>query len=194
MSPNKEVTKGIGKIYPGRASSAPIIDLFITLLSMGLDGYKGLLAKRKSLLDSFQTRFGEVAERHGGRILNCPRNTISFGITLDTLSESPDEIGVDSVKESSLDTSYFGSMLFMRCVSGTRVVPRGQTKTMGKHSFEGFGSSTDNYQHDYLTAACAIGGTECDLDEFFSRLDKAFKDFKKKRKKKAAKTKKGGIH
>ena len=35
-SPKKgEIVESINKFYPGRASSAPIIDLFVTLLEMG---------------------------------------------------------------------------------------------------------------------------------------------------------------
>ena len=37
----------ISRSYPGRASIAPILDLFITLLSMGIKGYKSLLKERK---------------------------------------------------------------------------------------------------------------------------------------------------
>ena len=42
-------------------------------------------------------------------------------------------------------------MLFSRCVSGTRVVPRFVTKNMGGQVFCGY------YPHAYMTAACAIG-------------------------------------
>lgn len=36
---DKKLIKSISELYPGRASAAPILDLFITLLSMGKDGY-----------------------------------------------------------------------------------------------------------------------------------------------------------
>ena len=39
--------KALSQMYPGRASAAPVVDLCITLLEMGLDGYKRLLAERK---------------------------------------------------------------------------------------------------------------------------------------------------
>jgi O-phospho-L-seryl-tRNASec:L-selenocysteinyl-tRNA synthase len=32
---NKKLIKSVGEMYPGRASAAPILDLFITLLSLG---------------------------------------------------------------------------------------------------------------------------------------------------------------
>ena len=43
----KQIVDKINKNYPGRASSAPIQDLFITLLSMGENTFKDLLKQRK---------------------------------------------------------------------------------------------------------------------------------------------------
>ena len=77
-------------------------------------------------------------------------------------------------------------MLFSRCVSGTRVVPRAESKMIGNHEFLGFGSSVEGYAHAYMTAACAIGLTKEELDEFFIRLDKTFQE-KAKLSKKALK-------
>jgi len=189
VSPKDEVIRNVGKVYPGRASASPIIDLFITLLSMGLEGYSGLLSERNRLLPKFEQKFSEIAEKYGERILRCPRNTISFGITLDTLTRGGGDLSEDETlkKKVSKEITYFGSMLFTRCVSGTRVVPRGESKTMGNDKFIGFGSSTEKYGNPYMTAACAIGLGEDECDEFFARLDKAFKDFFAKRKKDDAK-------
>ena len=169
----------------GRASSSPIVDLFITLLSMGLHGYKRLLKEREDMLRTFPTRLQEVAEKHNERILACPLNTISFGITLDSLARPRKENETDDeyTKSISKEISSFGAMLFSRCVSGTRVIPRGEVKNMGGHEFVGFGSSTSNFSHAYMTAACAIGVSSQELDEFFCRLDKTLKEFATKRKK-----------
>jgi len=184
LSPTKGIIDNIGKIYAGRASSSPILDLFITLLSMGMAGYQRLLQNRTNLLDSFKCRLAQVAERHGERLLQCPSNTISFGITLDDLSRrqsQADESEEDYLKSIESDISGFGSVLFSRCVSGTRVVPRGVTKTMGKsQKFAGFGSSHDKFPHAYMTAACAIGLSGAEVDDFFKRLDRAFVQYKKK--------------
>jgi len=43
-SPDKAAVAAVGRLYPGRASSTPIIDLFITLLCMG---HNGLLHMRE---------------------------------------------------------------------------------------------------------------------------------------------------
>lgn len=181
MSPNIEIIQSVGKVYAGRASSAPVLDLLITLLSMGLSGYKRLLIEREEMLPEFRTKLSEIAEKYGERLLECPSNTISLGITLDKLvrPRNSDESEEDYMKAVSKQISYFGSMLFKRCVSGTRVVPRGEVKQMGGESFVGFGSSTDCYPHAYMTAACAIGVSRNEVVEFFSRLDKTMKEAKK---------------
>jgi O-phospho-L-seryl-tRNASec:L-selenocysteinyl-tRNA synthase len=35
---DKKLLKNVSEMYPGRASLSPILDLFITLLSLGKDG------------------------------------------------------------------------------------------------------------------------------------------------------------
>lgn len=202
-SPHESIITQLGKVYAGRASAAPIIDLFITLLSLGLDGYKQLLEQRQALIPKFKKRFEEIALKQGEQLLQCEKNTISFGITLDTLAavSSPDHDDDDddnnnadyTDKEKAKITSLFGSMLFTRCVSGTRVVSKSETKIMAGQEFIGFGSSTDVFPHSYLTAACAIGLGEGEMNEFFCRLEKCFKDFRTKRKKELEKKKKKQI-
>lgn len=39
-SQNAELIKNISNLYPGRANASPIVDLLITLLSMGKNGLK----------------------------------------------------------------------------------------------------------------------------------------------------------
>ncbi|KAL7474644.1 hypothetical protein ACHAW6_000610, partial [Cyclotella cf. meneghiniana] len=76
LSPNSKVIDSISKNYPGRASASPMVDLFITLLSMGLNGYKAVLEQRIRLLNLFRESLERVASVFGERVLNCPRNTI----------------------------------------------------------------------------------------------------------------------
>lgn len=189
VSPSAEQVEKIGKVYAGRASSSPIVDLFITLLSMGLNGYKRLLKERNAMLEAFPQKLQAVAEKHGERLLVCPKNTISFGITLDGLARPQNESETEEeyIQSISKDVSSFGAMLFSRCVSGTRVVPRAQLKVMGGQEFVGFGSSTRDYPHAYMTAACAIGVSKPEIDEFYIRLDKTMKEFVAMRRKAAQK-------
>lgn len=191
VSQDEEVIDKVGKVYAGRASSSPIVDLFITLLSMGLNGYKRLLTERTTMLESFAAKLQSIAEKYGERLLRCPANTISFGVSLDGLArpKRDDETDADYFQSVARDVSSLGAMLFSRCVSGTRVIPRAETKTMGGEEFVGFGSSTDHYNHAYMTAACAIGVSVREVEEFYLRLDKTLAEFKAKQRKVGAKSK-----
>jgi O-phospho-L-seryl-tRNASec:L-selenocysteinyl-tRNA synthase len=75
--------------------------------------------------------------------------------------------------------TMFGSMLFKRGVSGTRVVARGMRQSVAGHSFEGYGAHFDEYPCDYLTFAAALGTTSSDVDEFVRRMKLALRDFQK---------------
>jgi O-phospho-L-seryl-tRNASec:L-selenocysteinyl-tRNA synthase len=177
-----------------------MVDLFITLLSMGLDGYKSILDERVRLVTLFRENLERVASVFGEKVLHCPRNTISFGITLDNLVKFDDDVNTavsamnlndDEAKkqQSELNSQItkFGSMLFTRCISGTRIVPRCSTKTISGHTFDGFGSSNDKYPSAYMTAACAVGMCEEEMKEFFVRLEKAWLDYRSKLKKESKK-------
>jgi O-phospho-L-seryl-tRNASec:L-selenocysteinyl-tRNA synthase len=160
-SPSADTVALISKTYPGRASIAPVSDLFITLLSMGAEGYTRLLAEREALVPRFQQALAECAAAHGESLLLSPRNSISFAMSLRTVAAP----------------SRLGSMLFTRCVSGTRVVDSSDSSSAVKEvaglQFEGYSASVDNYPCAYLTAACAIGMREQDIAEFIARLSKA---------------------
>ena len=97
-------------------------------------------------------------------------------------------------------------MLFSRCVSGTRAVPRGKRLEVGGIVFEGYGAHHDrcaalpreallalltgavarSYPHPYLTAAAALGTTHADIDAFCARLRKCFVDARKRAQKTSA--------
>ncbi len=76
-------------------------------------------------------------------------------------------------------STFLGSMLFKRAVSGTRVVSRGKEQSVAGHCFKGYGAHCDVYPCDYLTFAAALGTTEGDVDEFIRRLGLCIKDFKR---------------
>jgi O-phospho-L-seryl-tRNASec:L-selenocysteinyl-tRNA synthase len=71
-------------------------------------------------------------------------------------------------------------MLFMRCVSGTRVVPLGQVKSVGHLEFQGYGAHVDAYPVPYLTAACVLGVRKEEVEEFLVRLDRTMGQFKRR--------------
>jgi O-phospho-L-seryl-tRNASec:L-selenocysteinyl-tRNA synthase len=191
---------------------APVLDLFVTLLSMGRRRWREKLAARKALLPAFRARLAEVMARHGEKVLDTPHNTISMALTLDSLrmrippgedGREPDDVGPPDADAPPPGPSgagprdgggwngghptYLGAMLFRRCVSGCRIVAPGAHKTIGTHTFTGYGASCDGYPHVYMTAACSIATRPEDLELFCKRLEKTLTTYKERQAKYAQK-------
>lgn len=160
----------ISKIYPGRASASPSLDVLITLLTLGANGYKKLLADRKELYGHLAQELSALAARHGERLLKTPHNPISLAMSLNHLEA-----------HSSSAVTQLGSMLFTRQVSGARVVPLGVQQTVSGHTFSGFMSHSEAYPCPYLNAASAIGITKGDVTVCMKRLEKCLKILKKEK-------------
>ena len=75
----------IGRAYPGRACAGPVLDVFVTLLSLGSSGYKTLLAQRKGVFIYLKQQMETVAAKHGERLLVTGKNAISIGALLTAL-------------------------------------------------------------------------------------------------------------
>ncbi|GJD05696.1 O-phosphoseryl-tRNA(Sec) selenium transferase [Galdieria sulphuraria] len=160
----------VAQIYPGRASAQIHIDLLITLLQMGQSTWRELLRQREELFPVLKNEFSKIAYKYGERLLDTHHNPISMAMTLDQL------------EAKGFPVEFFGSMLFTRFVSGTRVVARknNKTKVCGIDFPDGFGAHCTNYPHSYLTAACALGMTRQDIVAFCDRLDQCFQEAYKK--------------
>ena len=150
--------------------------MFITLLSLGSGGFTSLLTERKRLFKYLRERLIPVAEKHGERVLDTPHNGISMGVTLSGLAAKIEAAG----SPAGLDTKFFGSMLFSRSVSGTRVVTGRDCKAITGIDFTGYGAHINEYPVPYITVAAAIGMVQDEVDVFVERLDKAFREFDKK--------------
>ena len=74
-----EFVRKVGQNYPGRASSSPTIDVFITLMQMGTTGYKALMDERKQNYKMLKEEMSKVAEKYGERVLETKNNPISIG-------------------------------------------------------------------------------------------------------------------
>ncbi|KAL6072106.1 O-phosphoseryl-tRNA(Sec) selenium transferase, variant 4 [Balamuthia mandrillaris] len=159
---DKAFIRAISTSYPGRASASPVLDLFITLLSLGRNGYSRLLKERKENFGYFTSKLSEFASEHGERLLQTPNNPISFGITLSQLEDKQPQ-----------GATMLGSMLFSRCCSGTRTVGKGAKKEIGGFTFADYGMHLEGYPTAYLSAACSIGLRKHDIDLFLQRLRKA---------------------
>ncbi|KAI9138120.1 soluble liver antigen/liver pancreas antigen [Paraphysoderma sedebokerense] len=138
-----KVVEKVATGYPGRASMAPILDLFITLLSLGKEGFKKYLDDRKANFKYLHEKLSDLAAMCGTKVLRTPKNDISIALSLHhLLSSQPDpETKVDARK-----LTFLGSMLFTRSVSGTRVVAPGERKVIEGYEFKGWGGHVDVYE------------------------------------------------
>jgi O-phospho-L-seryl-tRNASec:L-selenocysteinyl-tRNA synthase len=163
----------ITSTYPGRANASPIIDLFITLLSMGENGYRKLLSYRATNFELLRQGVLEYAERYSGRLLDSPGNEISIAVDLPFLSQST----------SLSNATFFGSMLFQREVSGCRVIAmEGKEASINEYRFLNWGSHINHYPASrcYFTVAAAIGMKSEEIKDFLVRLDKITKKYQRK--------------
>ncbi|KAM4706705.1 O-phosphoseryl-tRNA(Sec) selenium transferase isoform 2-T2 [Discoglossus pictus] len=160
----------ISKMYPGRASASPSLDVLITLLSLGASGYKNLLKERKDMFVYLSDELKKLAKNSNERMLDTPHNPISLAMSLSNLD-----------KDGGTSVTQLGSMLFTRQVSGARVVPLGTAQTINGFIFKGFMSHSNNYPCAYLNAASAIGIKKHDVDMFIKRLDKCLRLCKKEK-------------
>ena len=151
-------------------SSTPSIDVLITLLHLGMNVYKNLLKERKELFNYLKQQMVITAQKFGSKVLENKNNQISIAMTLDMF------------QNSSLSETEIGSMLFIRSISGTRVVSiDGKTKTINGYQFQNWGSHTDDYKHSYITAAAAIGVTKQDINHFIKKLNEVLLLLQKKK-------------
>ncbi|XP_043918106.1 O-phosphoseryl-tRNA(Sec) selenium transferase isoform X1 [Protopterus annectens] len=167
---NDSFIQEISKTYPGRASASPSLDVLMTLLSLGSNGYKQLLKERKELHSYLASELKKLAESYGERVLETKNNPISLAISLKSFDGRQDK-----------SVTQLGSMLFTRQVSGARVVPLGCSQTVSGYTFQGFMSHSNSYPCAYLNAASAIGIKKEDVDLFIKRLEKCFIAFNKEK-------------
>ena len=168
-SPSADVIARISAKYPGRASAAPIQDLFITFLSLGKSGYSELLSLRNEQVLFVSNYLRTYSSSFHGIVLSCPKNTISYAITLASLQTHPNH------------ASFFGSMLFQRGISGCRVVcPVNKVTNIAGYSFVNWGSHVYTFSTTYLTVAVAIGLTNKEIETFCSKLIKITTLFEKR--------------
>ena len=66
----KALIAGVSATYPGRASVAPILDLFVTLLHLGASGWERLLQAARGAASVVPRALAAVAHAHGERVLS----------------------------------------------------------------------------------------------------------------------------
>lgn len=128
------VVRSASQLYPGRASAAPIVDLFITLLAMGKARFLALShTDRYALLhNSFMPAVSAFAAARGESVVFDERNDISFGMTLKHAWRGgrPNDGGEGCAEDSTADVTAamvnaaitIGSRLYHLGVTGPKVV------------------------------------------------------------------------
>mmetsp|Transcript_32475 Transcript_32475/g.80530 ORF Transcript_32475/g.80530 Transcript_32475/m.80530 type:complete len:283 (-) Transcript_32475:71-919(-) len=190
---SKALLAAVASSYAGRASAAPIVDAFVTMLYMGAQGYAKLVAEREANMQFLAEAVGKVAEAHGERLLVSAANPISIAVTLGgclcQLTGPPGQLadpgaagdgavtGVAALRAS--EYTAFGAQLFKRLCSGTRVVVPTERKTIDGILIIGFGAHVPAYPHVYFTVAAALGQTRDEINVFARRLDAVFREFEK---------------
>ena len=150
---DKKLIGEISQSYPGRASNGPTLDVFMTLLSMGVRGYKSLIETRKEEFSRLVSELEALQSLYPVRVLRTKNNTISVALAITQESDSK-------------HLTNIGSMLFTRGVSGTRVITGLDSKSIEGVIFQGWGSHTEQCSQGYLTAAAGLGVTGTDIDRW----------------------------
>nr|VZI31116.1 unnamed protein product [Spirometra erinaceieuropaei] len=172
---SEELVRQVAESYPGRASGAPAIDVFATLLCLGWRGWQELIDKREACYRRLADGLNAVASKHGLRLMHTPDNPISLAVSL----------GGFNLNGRSDTLTKLGARLFTQGCSGVRVVipaeveaAEGRTPVcVGGICLPGFNSHSAVSKEPYLNAAAAIGQTPEEVDLFLGRLDKVLSEF-----------------
>lgn len=165
---DKTIITEISENYPGRASANCVIDMFITLTSMGKRGIQDLLKARKNNYELLKTELHTFAAEIGEKVVSNSRNKISLAFTITTLGTHAKD---------------FGAWLFNCGVMGARVVTKDDKyKSVVDTKLKNFGGhiETDYAAFPYITIAAAIGGSREEITDFIKIFRKTYFDMKKK--------------
>ncbi|XP_055641604.1 O-phosphoseryl-tRNA(Sec) selenium transferase isoform X2 [Toxorhynchites rutilus septentrionalis] len=150
----------ISEFYPGRASSSQTLDVLMTLLSIGRDGYKNLMSERRGHHQYLLQQMKNVADIFDETVI-AGKNPISIAMTLKNFSANP---------------VLVGSMLQRRGISGCRVISGKEVKTIGPCTFNAWGAHSDlAICCPYLTASAALGIDRKEIDVFIAKLKEVLK-------------------
>lgn len=165
ISKNKKLVKEVNNNYPGRASANIVIDLFISLLSLGKSGLRQKLKDRKESFDLLKAGLRELACSVSETVIESPRNKISIAFTLRNFGDKAED---------------FGARLFHRGIMGARVVKQDNTeKKINSLSLKNFGGHINSHYQGfpYVTVAAAIGIEPKEVEAFLKKFRKAYIEF-----------------
>ncbi|MHA1683611.1 MAG: O-phosphoseryl-tRNA(Sec) selenium transferase [Promethearchaeota archaeon] len=143
-SSSAEKIEQLSRVYAGRASAQPLVQFIASVLTLGLTGYKTLMAEQVENRKFLEVNVRKIAERIGQRLLET-HNPVAIAMTLHDI---PRDIG--------------GKLYNLR-VTGPRCVYPGD-----------FGSCIDSYPSPYLTLNAGIGARRTDFVKLVRKLDTLF--------------------
>lgn len=152
-SPHKEVIETISQVYAGRASASPVLQLLVSLLSIGQNGYREKMQAQITARRLLEEKMSTLADSLQERIIDC-NNPVSCAMTLKNLTQN--------------QIANLGGYLYNLRVTGPRVI------TMEKSSFGSCTSSKD-LPFSYVVMNAAIGVNPAHINEAVIRLEKAIK-------------------
>lgn len=153
-SPNEEILTYIAKAYAGRGTAAPVLQLFVSMLSLGFKGFKAAIDNQENNRKILEMELKKLAEKLNEQVLDI-HNPIACAMTLTTLSK--DEL------------EKLGGFLYNLRVTGPRVVIPEE---------KDFGSSSKNYPYPYVVMNAAIGSKQSDIIGAVKQLGRAFSQIK----------------
>ncbi|MBW9222574.1 O-phosphoseryl-tRNA(Sec) selenium transferase [Methanothermococcus sp. SCGC AD-155-C09] len=82
-SKDREFLREVSLSYPGRACATPIVNILISLLSLGMDKYLKLMEQQIECRNLLDVLLNNLAEKIGGKVLNI-NNPISLSIAINS--------------------------------------------------------------------------------------------------------------
>lgn len=149
-SPKEGTIDKISQAYAGRASATPIVNFLISMLSLGLNGYKELLETQQQNRKRLELKMKAFAEKIGERILDI-FNPVAVAMSLEGLKKE--------------QITALGGALYNLRVTGPRVFDP---------NVNIFGTCSKNYPTPYIIMNAAIGASINDIDSAVLRLEKAY--------------------
>lgn len=158
-STSKDAITNLGAAYPGRASADAPLDILITLLSLGRNGWKQLLQSREELKliaeTSLSSKLGHIV-----RVFRIRNNNISIMLRFKDYETGK----LDNERIRKL-----GAALFRHNISGARVITSTDNVTiLMRYPHNNFGGHTNDsrFQPPYMTVAVALLMTQKEIDNF----------------------------
>lgn len=143
VSPKSEIITWTSDTYAGRATAAPIVQTLAALLALGHKKYKELQLQQIENLSLLKENLLRIAKKLDQRVLDV-KNPVALAITMD-----------------GLNVHDIGARLYNARVTGPRSVESGE-----------YGSSTDDYPHNYIVMNAAIGVRKSDIETATAKLYK----------------------